>query len=104
SPDGRHVVFMATADDGKSQLWLRPLDSLTARPLAGTENATYPFWSPDNKSIGFFAAGKLQKMDVAGGPVTTLADASEARGGTWSRDGVIVFTLTPDSGLQQVPA
>src|SRR5205823_939515 len=104
SPDGRQVVFAATADDGKSQLWLRPLDSLAARPLAGTENATYPFWSPDNKSIGFFAAGKLKKMDVAGGPATTLADASLSRGGTWSHDGVIVFAPTPYSGLQWVPA
>ena len=104
SPDGRQVVFAATSDDGKSQLWLRPLDSLTAQPLAGTENAIYPFWSPDNKSIGFFAAGKLKKMDVSGGPATTLADASQARGGTWSHDGVIVFAPTPYSGLQQVPA
>ena len=104
SPDGRQVVFAATSDDGKSRLWLRPLDSLTAQPLAGTENASYPFWAPDNKSIGFFAAGKLKKMDVSGGPATTLADASQSRGGTWSRDGVIVFAPTPYSGLQQVPA
>ena len=105
SPDGTRVVFSATSDDGKSQLWLRPLDSLTAQPLAGTDNAIYPFWSPDNKSIGFFAAGKLKKMDVSGGPVaTTLADASQSRGGTWSHDGVIVFAPTPYSGLQQVPS
>jgi serine/threonine protein kinase len=104
SPDGKHVVFMATSDDGKSRLWLRPLDSLTAQPLAGTENASHPFWAPDNKAIGFFAAGKLKKMDVSGGPATTLADATEPRGGTWSHTGVIVFTPTPYSGLQQVPA
>jgi Tol biopolymer transport system component/predicted Ser/Thr protein kinase len=104
SPDGRQLVFAATSDERKSQLWLRPLDSLTARPLPGTENAIYPFWSPNNKSIGFFAAGKLKKMDVSGGPATTLADASQSRGGTWSRDGVIVFAPTPYGGLQQVPA
>jgi len=103
SPDGRQVVFGAAAG-GKSQLWLRPLDSLKATPLAGTENAIYPFWSPDNKSIGFFAEGKLKRMDVAGGPATALADAPEGRGGTWSRDGVIVFAPTPYSGLQQIPA
>ena len=56
SPDGRQIVFAATSDDKKSQLWLRPLDSLTARPLAGTENAIYPFWKPDSTTIGFFAA------------------------------------------------
>ena len=105
SPDGRQIVFAATSDDGRSQLWLRLLDSLRARPLAGTENAIYPFGSPDNKSIGCFAAGKLKKMDVSCGPVTTLADASpQSRGGAWSHDGVIVFAPTPYSGLQQVPA
>jgi serine/threonine protein kinase len=104
SPDGRHVVFAATSDDGKDQLWLRPLDSLTAQPLEGTENAIYPFWSPDNKSIGFFAAGKLKRMNVSGGPATTLAEASTGRGGTWSPDGVIVFAPAIYSGLYQVAA
>jgi Tol biopolymer transport system component len=104
SPDGRQVVFGATSDDGKSELWLRSLDSPAAQPLAGTENAIFPFWSPDNKSIGFFAAGKVKKMHVSGGPATTLADASQSRGGTWSRDGVIVFVPAPYSGLRQVPA
>lgn len=104
SPDGRRVVFAATSDEGKSQLWLRPLDSLTAQPLAGTDDATYPFWSPDNESIGFFAAGKLKRMSVSGGPATALADASQGRGGTWSPDGVIVFAPTIYSGLHQVAA
>jgi Tol biopolymer transport system component len=104
SPDGKQVVFGAIADNKTSQLWLRSLDSLTARPLAGTENAIYPFWSPDNKSVGFFAAGKLKRISISGGPATTLADASQGRGGTWSPDGVIVFAPTIYSGLYQVAA
>jgi serine/threonine protein kinase len=104
SPDGRQAVFAASTDDGRSRLWLRPLDSETARPLAGTENAIYPFWSPDNKSIGFFATGKLKKMNVSSGPATPLADAPTGRGGTWSRDGIIVFAPTVYDGLYQIPA
>ena len=104
SPDGRQIVFAATSGEGKSQLWLRPLDSLTARPMAGTDGAIYPFWSPDNTSIGFFAAGKLQRMNVAGGPATPLADAPAGRGGTWSPNGVIVFAPSIYSGLHQVAA
>jgi serine/threonine protein kinase len=103
SPDGRKIVFEAVSADGRRQLWLRPLDSLTAQPLVGTEGGSYPFWSPDNKSIGFFAAGKLKKVDASGGPVTTLADASTPRGGTWSPKGVIVFSPTP-YGLMRIPA
>jgi hypothetical protein len=103
SPNGRKIVFEAVSAEGQRQLWLRPLDSLTAQPLAGTEGGSYPFWSPDNKFIGFFAAGKLKKMDTSGGPDTTLADASNPRGGTWSQKGVIVFAPTPYR-LMQIPA
>ena len=74
SPDGRSLVFVASGD-GPPRLWLRPLDQTEARPLAGTEGATYPFWSPDSRSIGFFAAGKLLRLDVAGGAPQVLATA-----------------------------
>ena len=72
SPDGRQIVFVASGD-GASRLWLRSLASTTAQPLAGTEGAAYPFWSPDNRSVGFFADGKLKRLDIGGGAPQTLA-------------------------------
>src|SRR5262249_34913432 len=91
SPDGRKLAFTA-ASNGKLMLWVRLLDSLEAKPLAGTENASYPFWSPDNQSIGFFALPrKLKIIPIAGGPAQDVADVVLGRGATWSPDGVIVF-------------
>jgi serine/threonine protein kinase len=102
SPDGRHVAFAATLD-GKRELWVRDLDSLTARPLPGTEGASDPFWSPDSRSIGFFAPGKLKKIEIAGGPVLTLCDFSGfVRGGAWSQNGIIVFAI--QAGLFRISA
>ncbi|HEV8131162.1 MAG TPA: protein kinase, partial [Acidobacteriota bacterium] len=92
SPDGRHLAFVSTSE-GRSLLWIRSFDSITARPLAGTEDAYLPFWSPDSRSIGFFAAGKLKRIEVNGGPAQTLCDISlDGRGGTWNQDGIIVFS------------
>src|SRR5205085_11874815 len=85
-------------------IWLRPLEAVSARPLEGTEGAASPFWSPDSGSLGFFSGGKLRKIAVAGGPPTTLADAPGERGGSWNRDGVIIFAPTPASPLMRVPA
>jgi Tol biopolymer transport system component len=90
SPDGRQLAFTGVGKDGKLRLWIRSLNDLTAKPLAGTEGATWPFWSPDSRYLGFDAEGKLKKVDVSGGPVQTLADAS-AGSGTWNRAGVIVY-------------
>jgi eukaryotic-like serine/threonine-protein kinase len=101
SPDGRRLAFVATTA-GRSQIWIRSIDVTSARPLPGTENADYPFWSPDSRSIAFFAAGKLRKVDASGGPALTLCDAPAARGGAWSRDGVIVFAPTVPSALYRV--
>jgi len=98
SPDGARVAFCARIGEGPDMLWVRALDSPEPRPLAGTENAQGPFFSPDGNSLGFFADGKLNRVDVAGGPVIVLASAPDPRGGTWSRDGVILFT--PDSETQ----
>ena len=90
SPDGRRFALLATSE-GRRRIWIRLLESLTPEQLPGTEGASYPFWSPDSQSIGFFADGKLKKIAASGGPVQTLCDAPIGRGGSWSRDGVILF-------------
>lgn len=105
SPDGQHMIYVAINNDGKRLLWTRPLDSLTARPLPGTEDAANPFWSPDGRFIGFFAAGsKLKKIEFTGGPTQTLADVQGSLGGTWNRDGVIVFAKSLGDRLYRVSA
>ncbi len=95
SPDGLRLVFTARRGEGPNVLWVRNLADSAARPLTGTEGAERPFWSPDGKFIGFFADRALRKIDANGGPVFKLAEASESRGGTWSQEGVILYT--PDS-------
>jgi serine/threonine protein kinase/Tol biopolymer transport system component len=104
SPDGTHLAFTARDDKGKVMMYVRALNSTTARALTGTDEAMYPFWSPDSREIGFFASGKLRRIDAAGGPPQTVCDASNGRGGAWSKDGVIVFTPTTSSPLMRVPA
>ena len=102
SPDGRTVAFSATTQ-GASSLWLRDLSAAASRPLPGTNGAQYPFWSPDRRSLGFFADGKLKRIDIDGGAELTLADASDPRGGTWARNDVIFFTPTQISMVLRVP-
>jgi Tol biopolymer transport system component/predicted Ser/Thr protein kinase len=104
SPDGRHLAFIATLD-GKDSLWVRDLDSLAARSLTGTDGASDPYWSPDSRSIAFFAGGKLKRMGFAGGPALTLCDANSPRGGSWGNKDVIVFAPDQGShGIYRVPA
>jgi Tol biopolymer transport system component len=103
SPDGRAIVFVATDSLG-ARLFVRRLDSPEARMLPGTEGAALPFWSPDGRRLGFFAAGKLKKMALDGNPPSVLCDAPDARGGTWSRDEVIVFAPNNQGGLFRVSA
>jgi serine/threonine protein kinase len=91
SPDGSRLVFAALSADGNTRLWVRRLDSSTARPLDGTEGATYPFWSPDSRSIAFFAQGKLKRIAEAGGSPQFLCDAASIRGGTWNNLGTILI-------------
>jgi Tol biopolymer transport system component len=104
SPDGRKIAFTARDEAGKVMLWVRALDAITAQSLPGTENAGLPFWSPDSKSIGFFASRKLRKIGVEGGPAQTICDAQNGRGGTWNREGVIVFAPAPSTSLLRVSA
>ena len=103
SPDGRNVVFVAGARSAY-QIWLRPLSSQSATPIPGTEGGTFPFWSPDSRSIGFFAGGKLKKIQLGGGPAIVLCDAPGGRGASWNHDNVIVFAPAAGgpSGLMRV--
>jgi Tol biopolymer transport system component len=103
APDGQTIAFVANVDS-VSRLWVRPLREASARPLPETDGATQPFWSPDNRSIGFFADHKLKRVDVASGSPQVLADAPTPRGGAWNRNGVIVFAPCTPCGLVQVPA
>jgi Tol biopolymer transport system component len=105
SPDGRMFAFVARgASGGRWQLYLRRFDELAARPLAGTEDAYAPFFSPDGGSIGFFSGGRLLTLALGSGTVTPLANVFEARGGTWSEDGTIVFAPRPDGPLYRIAA
>ena len=100
SPDGRHLVMQTSS--GRAALWVRSIDSVEPRELAGTEGATYPFWSPDSRLIGFFADGKLKTIPLAGGPALSLCDAEDGRGGSWSPDGIILFAPAAGSGIHRV--
>jgi Tol biopolymer transport system component len=104
SPDGRQLAFVAVARRGMPQLWIRALAAILPQPLAGTDGASFPFWSPDNRSIGFFADGKLKRIDISGGVPQVLANAPLGRGGSWNRDGVIIFAPAPPSGIWRVSA
>ena len=106
SRDGRYVAFVASNSQPPvvQRLWVRPLDSLSAAPVPGSEGALAPFWSPDGKSLGFYAGGKLKRSDIAGGAPMVLCDAegNSGQGGAWSHNGVILFG-TKD-GIYRVPA
>jgi DNA-binding winged helix-turn-helix (wHTH) protein/Tol biopolymer transport system component len=101
SPDGLELAFTAESH-GTRSLWLRPLGAPSAHALAGTSGAVCPFWSPDSRFIGFFSNGQLKKIEVSGGAAQTLCEAPMGRGGTWSRDGVIVFAPSDKTGLYRI--
>ena len=104
SPDGRLLAFVASGADGVQQLWIRSVDMPTARPVPGTARATYPFWSPRSRSLGFFADGYLKRIDLDGGPARNLAPAPNGRGGAWNTDDVILFCPGTSSSIHRVAA
>jgi Tol biopolymer transport system component/predicted Ser/Thr protein kinase len=104
SPDGRTLAFVGRDTVGKTFLFVQPLRSLIALQLPGTDDAIYPFWSPDNKQIAFFSSGRMKRVDATGGPVLTICDAPNGRGGTWNSAGTILFAPDNTSGLSKVSA
>jgi serine/threonine protein kinase/Tol biopolymer transport system component len=103
SPDGRYLLFVASSATARG-LWLRELSGETARRLSDADGANYPFWSPDNKSIGFFAKGALMRLDIAGGPPRKICDVPNGRGASWSATGMIVYNAVNDGPLLRVSA
>jgi serine/threonine protein kinase/Tol biopolymer transport system component len=103
SPNGRMLAFIA-ASGNTPEVWVRPLDSLAAAALPGTEGASFLFWSPDNRWIAFFAQGKLKKIEASGGSLRTLCDAIDSRGGTWNREGTILLAPRSDDGIYRISA
>ena len=104
SPDGSKLAFVARDSNGEQSLWVRPLDSPNARSLPGAAGGEMPFWSPDSRSIGFFADGKLKRVDVATGNAATICEAPSARGGSWGNQGTIAFAAHNTGPLSVVPA
>ena len=104
SPDGRQLAFNATDSTGTQSIWVRPMNSLDARRLAGTEGATRPLWSPDSRYLAYFAGGKLNKIDIAGGPPIVICDAPHGADGSWSPRGVILFDGSSTDSVQGVAA
>ncbi|HKA37724.1 MAG TPA: protein kinase, partial [Thermoanaerobaculia bacterium] len=104
SPDGRSIVFVLKEATGARRLWLRRIDWPDARPIDGTDDASYPFWSPDSRNIGFFSEHKLKKVPATGGPVLSVCDAPNAKGGAWSPDDIILFSPSFSSPIFRVPA
>jgi Tol biopolymer transport system component/tRNA A-37 threonylcarbamoyl transferase component Bud32 len=102
SPDGLRIVFEALTD-GRSQLWMRRLDADSSQPLNATEGASLPFWSPDSRSVGFFADGRLKVLDVETGATRDLAGTSFSTGGTWNRDGLILFVPGAGRPVMRIP-
>jgi hypothetical protein len=104
SPDGRTLVFAAARPSGAITLWLRDLAMVSSRELPGTDDASFPFWSPDGRHVAYFASGHLMRVPIAGGRTVGVAPAAAGEGGTWGPDGTIVFAPTQEGGLWRVPS
>ena len=105
SPDGKNLAFSAVGADGKTMIWIRPLEALDPRPVPGTEGATFrPFWAPDSRHIGFISGGKLKKVDISGAPPQIICDAPTGADGAWGKNGVILFDGQASDPIRKVPA
>src|SRR6185503_3669534 len=104
SPDGTYLAFTAIGVDGKTNLWVRSMNSGDARMLSDTNDAIFPFWSPSGDALGFFANGKMRTIELNSTAAQTLCDSQLGRGGAWSRSGVIVFSASPTAPLSQISA
>jgi len=102
SPDETSIAFTATGEEGKTLLWARPLDSVDAHSLPGTEGASFPFWSPDSRSLAFFSGGKLKTVELSGGAPQVVTDAPLGRGGAWGPGGIILFSPDASSAMFRV--
>jgi len=101
--DGTKLAFVAIDNSGGRRLWVRDLRTGKQQPVAGTDGALYPFWSPDGSQLAFFSDGKLRKTPAEGGAVTILCDAADGRGGSWNKRGVILFTPNIAEPLYTIP-
>ncbi len=104
SPDGASLAFTAASSEGKTLIWVRPMNALDAHSLPGTEAAIFPFWSPDSRSLAFFAEGKLKTIELSSGSIQLICDSTLGRGGAWGADGVILFSPNPTAPLMRVSA
>jgi len=105
APDGKTVAFVAYREDShRAGLFLYEIGANYVKPLSGTDGASFPFWAPDGRAVGFFANGKLKRFDFDSASVRTLCDAPSCRGGTWSKSGIILFTPigTLNEGIMSV--
>jgi serine/threonine protein kinase/Tol biopolymer transport system component len=104
SPDGKDLVYFSSGVDPRGILFLRHIGSVDATPMAGTEDASFPFWSPDSKWVAFFTPGKLQRVSVGGGPPQVICEVADGRGGSWNEDGVVIFSASESGPIERVNA
>jgi len=105
SPDGKNLAFRATDSTGKSQIWIRPMNSFRAYPLSGTEDAWRPFWSPDSKYLGFIVnRTQVKKIPVSGGPAQLIGEVKGGADGTWGSSGIILFDGGVSDSIRQISA